>query len=65
MKKILRAILPLGILALAVSTPAKASYSDCIDACEAATDECYQGCESLNCLRQCANFYAYCAQGCS
>jgi hypothetical protein len=64
MKKILRAALSLGILALAVSAPVKASYSDCLDYCEYWADQCQFQCETLTCHRQCADFYADCVSHC-
>jgi hypothetical protein len=64
MKKILRAALPLGMLALAFSKPARASYQDCLDYCEWQTEQCEAACQTVNCRRGCANFYQQCVITC-
>jgi hypothetical protein len=68
MKKILRVALPLGMLTLAFSMPAKASYQDCLDYCAWDYDFCISGCTGPNdtprCRYICNENYHYCVSTC-
>lgn len=56
MKKVLRAALPLGMLALALSMPAKAT--GCDDYCLWEENFCLDGCTGINDSTQC-RFHCY------
>jgi len=64
MKKILRAALPLGMLALAFSTSNKAASITCPEYCDSVYNECIQACNTVPCVRQCANAYQECLLTC-